>query len=119
MYNQRAYNRGSHFNGEAQVSSDGDNWQQADVSDISSGGLMFCSPTEYAVGDRLWFDLVIRGFLSKFEVKSLGEVRRKIEHGKVFDYGIAFKGLSPEKKIQIDENVRNDRPVTGDGYEVD
>lgn len=106
MYDQRAYSRGSHFDGQALVSADGDNWQPADVSDVSSGGLRFTSTAEYAQGDTLWFDLILQSFLTQFEVKTLGEVRRKTAGDGVFDYGIAFRGLSPEKKIQIDENIR-------------
>jgi hypothetical protein len=119
MYDQRAYARGSHFNGSVQVSADGETWQPAEVSDVSSGGLKFRSVTDYPEGATLWFDLVLEGFLSRFEVKTEGRIRRKAVHGSVFRYGIAFRDLSPATKIQIDENIRGDRPITGDGYEAD
>lgn len=117
--NQRLYQRGSHWGGRAKVSANGENWQNAEVADVSSGGLKFFSGVEYAEGDVLWFDLVLEGFLSEIAVKARGEVRRKIPYGGRFQYGIRFKDLSPEKKIQIDENIRNDRPVAGGTYEAD
>ena len=116
---QRAYSRGSHLNGRVSVSQDGDEWGNADVSDVSSGGLKLFTTAEYAVGDVLWFDIVLQSFMSEFEVRTKGEIRRKVPYGSGYNYGIAFKGLTPDKKIQIDENVRNDRPVEGNEYEVD
>lgn len=119
MYDQRAYSRGGHFDGQVLVSTDGDTWAPADVSDISSGGLKLHSNAEYGEGEALWFDICLQSFLSEFEIKTMGVVCRKAPAGGAFQYGIAFKGLSRDKQIQIDENVRNDRPVTGKGYEAD
>jgi hypothetical protein len=119
MDNRRAYRRSSHFNGRAMVSQDGKHWAPADVTDVSSGGLRLSSSVEYKEGDLLWFDLFLEGFLSEIEVQTMGEVRRKSSHAGRFGYGIRFKGLSLEKAIRIDENVRKDRPISGGSYEPD
>lgn len=119
MDNKRAYQRGGHFNGRAKVSQDGRHWEAADVVDVSSGGLKLRTAAEYAEGDMLWFDLVLSGFLSEMNVKTMGEVRRKSPYAGKYQYGIRFKGLSQEKIVQIDENIKNDRPVSGGSYEAD
>ena len=119
MYEQRNYARGGHFNGTASVSADGETWCRADIEDVSSGGLKLRSETAYNEGDVLWFDIVLQGFLSEFEVKAKGQVCHRQPFADKYIYGIAFMGLSREKQIQIDLNVQNDRPIAGAGYEAD
>ena len=119
MNNKRSYRRSSHFRGQAAVSRDGEHWEQADVANISSSGLNFRSATQYTKGELLWFDLILEGFLSKMEIKVMGEVRRKASYAENYQYGIRFKGLSPEKIVQLDANIHGDRPVFGGSYEAD
>lgn len=119
MDNKRAYQRGSHFNGRVRISKDGETWHHANVGDVSSGGLKLYSSVDYSEGEILWFDMVLEGFLTEIKVQTQGEVRRKSPYAGKYQYGIRFKGISPAKAVQIDENVRNDRPVSGGSYEAD
>lgn len=114
--NRRAYQRGLHFHIDAKISTDGIIWTEAFISDLSSGGLQLHSDTCYQKDDILWFDLMIQGFFTEFEVKVKGIVRREHMREKQHIYGISFLDLSPELKIRIDENVMNDRPVGGASY---
>lgn len=121
MYGQerRVYQRGSHFNIDARVSDDGQNWKEAHISDLSSGGLQLHTDSLLQKGDMLWFDLVIHGFFSEFEIKVKGIIRREIKGDSQHLYGVSFMDLSPDQKIRIDENVLNDRPVGGAPYMMD
>jgi Tfp pilus assembly protein PilZ len=116
---QRVYARGDHFSTEVKVSRDGFQWKKAMAGELSSGGLSLFTKNEYQVGDELWFDLKVSGFMSEFEVKTQGCIRRKnrTEEG-AFEYGVSFIGLSQELKIRIDENVHNDRPISGGSYSL-
>lgn len=118
-YNKRDYSRASHFGCDVRVSTDKMRWQNADVTDISSGGLKLMTETEYAAGTELWFDLRINGFMSEFTVQVKGIVRHQAPYRGKYQYGIQFVGLSPDLKIRIDENVHNDRPVGRGVYSND
>lgn len=119
QYNRRKYQRGTHFNLTVGVSLDNLKWYKARASDLSSGGLSLLSEHDYSIGDTMWFDLRIEGFLSEFEVKTKGTVRRKEHFANENVYGIEFIGLPPDIKIRIDESVRADRPVEHGSYEID
>ncbi len=115
-YNQRAYSRGQHFAYDGTVSVDGETWEKADISDLSSGGLKLVTKANHTQGDELWFDLVIYGFMSEFQVKVPGKICRKTDVAGKYQYGIEFIGLSQDTKIRIDANVHNDRPVEKKEY---
>lgn len=119
LNNKRAYIRSNDLDDEIKVSVDGNKWKIATVTDISSGGLKLVDAAEYNTGDTLWFDITIRSVLSEFEIMVRGVVRRKALQAGNYVYGIAFVGLSQDKKIRIDESIRNDRPVGGERYHAD
>jgi hypothetical protein len=117
---KRDYARGSHFNLTAKVTSDKIRWRKAGVGNLSSGGMELHSAIKYDVGETLWFDVTINTFLSEFTVKTQGIVRRVRDGAEgTFICGIQFVGLSQDIKIRIDENVQNDRPVSGGLYSAD
>lgn len=115
-FNRRSYSRGSHFNCTVHVSLDGIKWHHARASDLSSGGLKLASTVDYEAGQTLWFDLVIESFLSEFKCKTKGIVRRKQVFPNDNMYGIQFMDISDDIRIRIDENVRADRPISGNPY---
>ena len=118
-HEKRLYQRGEHFYIEAKTSRDKIRWRDATINNLSSGGLQLLSNEVYEVGHLLWFDLKVQGFFSEFETKVQGEVRnvRRIED--VYAYGVIFLDLSNDKRILIDENIKQDRPVGGDPYSFD
>lgn len=115
-FDRRIYQRGSHFYTVANISSDGQSWQPAEVYDVSSGGLKLHTGLEFHAGDILWLDMTLHGFFSEFEVKTQCVVRRKLTDDDKHVYGLSFKDLSQDIKIRIDENVIKDRPVSQDPY---
>ena len=117
---KRAYARANHFNLTARVSKDKFIWKKAAATELSSGGLELRTKIEYAVGDVLWLDLTVQGFLSEFSFKAEATIRRtKGFIGGEHIYGVSFNNLTDDVRIRIDENVRNDRPAGGDAYEND
>lgn len=118
-YDKRSYSRASHIDCDVKVSQDKAKWRDANVSDLSSGGLKLKTHVEYEEGSVLWFDLCLNGFMSEFEVMVKGIVRHKSRGQTRFHYGIQFVELSPDIKIRIDENVHLDRPVEGGLYNND
>lgn len=119
IYNQRFYQRGSHFHTIANISIDQTNWQEAEVYDISSSGLQLHTDLTFEVGDIIWLDMMLHGFFSEFEVKSPCIVRRKLGRDNKNIYGVSFKDLSQDIRIRIDENIIKDRPVSHDAYTPD
>lgn len=116
---KRHYQRSGHFECAARISEDGNKWFDAVVHDLSSGGLSFLHEKEYQKGDVLWFDILVQGFFSEFDVKTRGKVCRAYSSGNQFGHGIAFIGLSEDIKIRIDENVKRDRPIGQNPYMKD
>lgn len=102
---KRVYQRGDHFQCTAQISEDGKKWFEANINDLSSGGLLFKFEKEYKKGDILWFDILVEGFFAEFHVKTKGKVCRVQHTGTQYAHGIAFIGLDNDTKIRIDENV--------------
>ena len=116
---KRTYARGEHFHIEAKTSRDKARWKKVTINNLSSGGLQLLTEDKYEIGDKIWFDLVVQGFFSQFEARVQGEIRnaRVIEHWNA--YGVVFLDLSHDKKIMIDENIHNDRPIEGNPYSYD
>jgi hypothetical protein len=110
---KRSYSRGTHFNCTIRISPNGEEWHHARATDLSSGGLKLTSTVVYEVDQTLWFDIIIEGFLTEFECKTQGIVRRKQVLPNDNVYGIEFVGLNEDIRIRIDESVRADRPVSG------
>lgn len=118
-FDRRTYQRGSHFYTVANISADGQNWQTAEVYDVSSSGLQIHSDHTLHVGDVLWIDMMIHGFFTEFQVKTQCVVRRKIDGEEKNVYGVSFKDLSQDIRIRIDENIIKDRPVSQNLYTPD
>ena len=119
LYDKRSYQRGEHFYIDARVSRDQIRWRKAIINNLSSGGLQLMTDESFAVGDKLWFDLTIQGFFSEFDMKVNGEIRNEKKIDGKNAYGVVFLNLSHDKKILIDENIKNDRPVGGAPYNYD
>jgi len=104
--NRRAYKRDPDFCSDAKVSLDGDIWHDAQVFDISAGGLKFLTNVLFDIGEEIWFDLEIPEFLSKREeIKVKGSVCRQDNEDGKFLYGVAFSHISPDLQIHLDENI--------------
>lgn len=102
---KRNYQRGDHFQCTALISEDGKTWFEANINDLSSGGLLFKYEKEYKKGDILWFDVLVEGFMAEFHVKTQGKVCRVQHTGTHYAHGISFIGMDNDTKIRIDENV--------------
>jgi hypothetical protein len=102
---RRTYRRDACYLTDAKVSLDGMIWHAATVYDISAGGLKFQSNIMFDKGEDLWFDLAVPEFLSKQEMKVRGELCRQDYENGMFVYGVAFKDLSKDVVIGIDENI--------------
>jgi len=116
---RRHYQRGEHFYIEAKTSRDQIRWKKASIRNLSSGGLQLLTDEKHDVGEKLWFDLVIQGFFSVLETRVKGEIRNETKIEEQNAYGVVFLDMSHDKKILIDENIKNDRPVGGAPYSFD
>jgi c-di-GMP-binding flagellar brake protein YcgR len=111
MYNKdndrRAYKRDKCHRSIVKVSMDGNRWDDAEVFDISAGGLKIVTNIMFDIGEDLWFDLDMHEFLTDRKIKINGTIRRQEtddQEGK-FVYGVSFKDLSEDVRIGIDENI--------------
>ena len=103
---RRVFRRSESFHCEARVSKDKAEWRRVDVRDLSGEGLRFRSGEQFDVGELLWFELNVTGFLTSLDFSVRGEIRHKREN----TYGVSFKDLSHDRKIFIDEAMRNFQP---------
>ena len=113
---KRRYQRGEHFHIVAKISRDQKRWKKVSINNLSSGGLQLRSDEKYEIGETVWFDLTIQGFFSEFEINTKAEIKNDIARDGHHIYGVVFLDLSHDKKILIDENIKNDRPIGGDPY---
>jgi len=116
---KRAHQRGAHFHIAAKISRDRKRWKEAEIDNLSSGGLQLHTDDIFNPGDTLWFDLHIQGFFSEIQIKVQGLIRRKEVKDQRHVYGVSFNGLSQDLGIFIDENIQNDRPIGGSPYLLD
>ena len=107
---------GGHFHIEARISGDNINWRGAHINSLSSRGLHLLTDKPYEKGDLIYFDLVVHGFFSEFEVRVSGVVRQAHEKEGHCVYTVIFLNLSPDLQIRIDENIKRDRPLGGGLY---
>jgi hypothetical protein len=106
---RRAYQR-SALHCDAKVSADGRDWTPFEVRDLSSSGLRMELEADYEPGVKLFFDIVLYGLSTQFDVKVTGLVRRKHHAGHYYVYGVAFTGVTPDLRIRIDETINHMRP---------
>ena len=104
--NRRTYQRSEGFHCEARVSRDKAQWKEVTICDLSGDGLRFQSDEQFDVGDVLWFDLNVTGFLTGLEFVAKGVIRHKDKN----NFGTSFEDLNPNLKIHIDEAMRNFGP---------
>jgi len=86
---------------------DGSRWDEAEVFDISAGGLKIVTNIMFDIGENLWFNLDMPEFLTDRQIRIEGTIRRQEtddEEG-MFVYGVSFKDLSEAVRIGIDENI--------------
>lgn len=103
---RRTYQRSEDFHCEVKVSRDKERWRDTVVCDLSSEGLKFQTDEEFAVGDTVWFDMNVIGFLTNFEFITEGIIRHKDKN----TFGASFEGLKHDLKIHIDEATRSFGP---------
>ncbi|MCL2637808.1 MAG: PilZ domain-containing protein [Oscillospiraceae bacterium] len=105
--NRRAYRRDICHRSRVKVSMDGSRWDEAEVFDISAGGLKIVTNIMFDIGENLWFNLDMPEFLTDRQIRIEGTIRRQEtddEEG-MFVYGVSFKDLSEAVRIGIDENI--------------
>jgi hypothetical protein len=108
---RRTYRRSALIKCDAKISKDSQKWEEASVIDISSNGFQMIASDIYEIGELLFFEMKIYGFLSEFNVNINGVVRRKIpKEGGNASYGISFQNLAPDIKIRIDESIIKNNP---------
>ena len=103
---RRAYRRSEGFQCKARVSRDRAEWHRAVVCDLSCEGLKFQTDEQFDIGDVLWFELNVTGFLTSLDFIAKGVIRHKDKNA----FGASFKDLDPDFKIHIDEAMRNFGP---------
>ena len=103
---RRTYQRSEDFQCEARVSRDKTQWRNAVVCDLSGEGLRFQTDEQFDIGDVLWFDLNVTGFLTNLKFIAKGVIRHKDKN----TLGASFEDLNHDLKIHIDEAVRNFGP---------
>ena len=103
---RRAYRRSESFQSKARVSRDKSEWHHAVVCDLSGEGLKFQTDEQFDVGDVLWFEMSVTGFLTSLDFTAKGVIRHKDKN----TFGASFQDLNPDFKIHIDEAMRNFGP---------
>jgi len=98
---KRKYKRWSNPFCKALVSENGMLWAHCDVADISAGGLKFNGGKCFAMGQLLYFRLVIYSGYSEFSIA----LSAQIVHGKEMHYGVKFLDITKHQQIELDEII--------------
>lgn len=85
----------------ALVSEDGTIWAPCEINNISAGGLRFNGGKCFAIGQTIYFRLIIYSECSEF----LMHFKAQIVNGKEMYYGVMFLGITKNQQIQLDEIV--------------
>lgn len=98
---KRKYKRWANPLCKALVSENGRIWAHCDVSDLSAGGLKFSGGKCFAIGQNIFFRLVIYSGYSEFTIA----LSAQIVHGREMQYGVKFLDITKDQRIQLDEIV--------------
>ena len=95
----------------ASKDADGEQWFDAQVEELSAGGLLFETELFCKKGDTLRFDLEINplmpGITDYIQVKAKGLVKSVRErHNDLLVYGVEFSDISNSDQIRLDELVQ-------------
>lgn len=104
---RRKYQRCDSVVCKALMSSDESRWDNAELFDLSGGGLSFYSGSTYAVGDRLFFNLYVYNMLSEFNIRLEGRIVRADGSKERHLYGVRFENMNKYHQVQIDELVKS------------
>ena len=111
-YNQRSAARSNQWNVDAKIVLGEEEFLEIEISDISSGGLMFQTETAHGVGDVLTVDLRMKSFKFNhhFQAKIVIKSDRGLQDG-LYTYGAKFQEISESDRIRLDVLVNSDNPL--------
>ncbi|MCL2055501.1 MAG: PilZ domain-containing protein [Oscillospiraceae bacterium] len=115
---RRAYVRDPDFYKEAYVSTDGEDWTDIVLTDLSAGGFKFNTELEFKVHEILWFRAMVYALGGGGEeVKGRGVImwRRQEKGTEGVEYGVKFYNIKPEAIIRIDEIVKHNNRFANSG----
>ena len=99
----RKYQRNDNANCTVKVSDTGSAWMEAELVDISSGGIGVRLGEEFDLGQRLFVFINIFSSFTDLSLHCKGVLVRKEQIGKKFVYGVELLGVGQDIKIRIDE----------------
>lgn len=119
LTNRRKYGRFEFPICKALVSKDKRNWIEANVIDVSAGGLKLRTQLDLDALEEVFVNMIILNKYSEFELKMTGKIARKditAEQGII--YALEFTNIDKNIRIQIDELI-NSLSSTADHEHLD
>lgn len=100
----RKYQRCSGVVCKAKISTDNKkSWSEAELWDVSAGGLSFRTKTPIEVNSKIYFNISIYNMLSEFNMNLEGTVLREKDNV----YAVIFENLDKYSQVQLDELIKS------------
>ena len=115
---RRKYQRCSSTICKVSVSVDRCRWQEAELRDISAGGLKFAAKRLFNQNTPLYFDLLLYNALSEFNIKLEGAIIRQESDKDGNLYAVKFVNIDKYKSVQLDEIIRSKITVNNTTHQV-
>ncbi|MCL2852628.1 MAG: PilZ domain-containing protein [Defluviitaleaceae bacterium] len=96
----------------SKISEDNKNWSDIEVSDISSGGVQFCSDKSFEKEAAVWLDLLIDPLIllrhNQLHIQAQGEVlaSRHVQNN-MSVYAAKFTNISPASETELDMLIQH------------
>lgn len=104
---RRKYQRCDCLICKAMMSTDEMRWENAELNDVSAGGLSFVSDAAFSEGSKVFFNLYVYNMLSEFNIKLEGRIIR-IDSSKIKKvYSVKFENINKYQQVQLDELVKS------------
>lgn len=104
---RRKYQRCDSIIYKAHMSTDEMRWENAEINDISAGGLSFSSHAHYSEGSKLHFNLYVYNMLSEFNIRLEGRIIRVDRSKSRKAYSVVFENINKYQQVQLDELIKS------------
>lgn len=88
------------------LSTDEKKWKEAELIDISAGGLRITTKRMYEADKKLYVNLSIYNMLSEFNLRFEAVVLRREKCNEGFSYAVKFVNVCKYCQVQLDEIVK-------------
>lgn len=92
------------------ISTDSKNWNSCEITEISASSLKLESSETYAIGEKLYFKLILYSGCSAFDMRVQAKIISKLQNF----YEVQFTDIQKHHQIQLDEIIKSNAQKNND-----